>query len=228
MSFNPGQKLINADPVSTISQRRSISHTLGKGLLLALPLLIFCSLVYLGIKLLLSFVAPLTLLLASGAEVPPWYLHILSLFIVIGLLYLVGLIPKFELANTWAGRIKVKYLMHLPFYRQIDDMVQQFSGIKKMPFSQVVLVDPFGNGVLLTGFVSEEVNPNLFTVFVPTAPNPLNGNIYHVPKSKLTFLPISPDVAMRTIVGMGNGSTFLFPHLDTNEKEQTKIARLSA
>ena len=110
-----------------------------------------------------------------------------------------------ELAIT----IEDNFLVKAPLYVLVRDTVQQFSGLKKMPFSQVVLVDPYGNGVLLTGFVSEEVTPDLFTIFVPTAPNPLNGNIYHVPKSNLIFLPVSPEVAMRSIVSMGNGSSAL-------------------
>jgi uncharacterized membrane protein len=201
---------------------------LGRGLLLALPLMIFLTLIYLAIKLIISLVAPLTSLLAAGAEVPPWYLHVFSLIFLVGVLFFIGMIPQYGIANVWAKKFKRSYLSRLPFYTVIDDTVQQFSGLKKMPFSQVVLVNPYGNGVQLTGFISEEVNPDLFTVFVPTAPNPLNGNIYHVPRANLTFLPISPEVAMRSIVGMGNGSSYLFPHLKEDGKGPQKISRLSA
>lgn len=79
-----------------------------------------------------------------------------------------------------------------------------------MPFSQVVLVDAYNTGVLLTGFITETVSKEIYTVFVPTAPNPMNGNIYHVPASQLRFLDIEPEKAMRSIVGMGTGSTVLF------------------
>ena len=79
-----------------------------------------------------------------------------------------------------------------------------------MPFSQVVLVDAYNTGVLLTGFVTETVSGDIYTVFVPTAPNPMNGNIYHVPASQLRFLDIEPEKAMRSIVGMGTGSSELF------------------
>ena len=79
-----------------------------------------------------------------------------------------------------------------------------------MPFKQVVLVDPFDSGVLMTGFVTEKINEDLYTVFVPTAPNPTNGNIYHVPKTRLHLLTSKADEAMRTVVGMGTGSSCLF------------------
>lgn len=79
-----------------------------------------------------------------------------------------------------------------------------------MPFRQVVLVDAYNTGVLLTGFVTETAAEGIYTVFVPTAPNPMNGNIYHVPVSQLRFLDIEPEKAMRSIVGMGTGSSILF------------------
>ena len=88
-----------------------------------------------------------------------------------------------------------------------------------MPFKQVVLVDPFDSGVLMTGFVAEEIENGLFTVFVPTAPNPTNGNVYHVPASRLKFLDIKAEKAISTVVGMGTGSSCLFsPNDDHNNK----------
>ena len=103
-----------------------------------------------------------------------------------------------------------KYLLKVPLYATILDTIAKFAGTKKMPFSQVVLVDAYNTGVLLTGFVTESASEGIFTVFVPTAPNPMNGNIYHVPASKLKFLDIEPEKAMRSIVGMGTGSSSLF------------------
>ncbi len=103
-----------------------------------------------------------------------------------------------------------KYLLQIPLYSTLRETIAQFSGLKKMPFSQVVLVDAYNTGVLLTGFVTETVTKGIYTVFVPTAPNPMNGNIYHVPASQLKFLDIEPEKAMRSIVGMGTGSSALF------------------
>jgi uncharacterized membrane protein len=38
----------------------------------------------------------------------------------------------------------------------------------------------------------------------------MNGNIYHVPKKQLKFLDIESEKAMKSIVGMGTGSSLLF------------------
>ncbi len=208
--------------------RHPVLSVIRKGALLTLPVLIFITLIYLLSQLIFSLLAPITMLLAPNVDVTPWYMHLLSLLILLGFFLLVGWLQRNGAITEMAGKLERKYLHPLPFYTVIHDMVQQFGGLKKMPFTQVVLVDPYGNGVYLTGFVSEEVHPDLFTIFVPTAPNPLNGNLYHVPRSNLIFLKISPDVAMRTIVGMGNGSSYLFTDVKSGVTDQEVIEKISA
>jgi uncharacterized membrane protein len=71
----------------------------------------------------------------------------------------------------------------------------------------------------MTGFVTEEVGNDLYTVFVPTAPNPTNGFVFHIPASRLQFVEVKTESAMRTVVGMGTGSSCLFVTEDENKKE---------
>ena len=79
-----------------------------------------------------------------------------------------------------------------------------------MPFSQVVLVKVFNSETLMTGFITEEMDDELFTVFVPTGPNPTNGFIFHVKRNQLVFVDTKPEDAMRTVIGVGTGSHILF------------------
>jgi uncharacterized membrane protein len=95
--------------------------------------------------------------------------------------------------------------------------------MKDLPFSQVVLFDPYNTGVLMTGFVTDKINDELFTIFVPTAPNPMNGNIYHAPKTTLTFLTVSSQEAMRTIMGMGTGSGDMIRGMKIKEEKVKDI-----
>ena len=99
-------------------------------------------------------------------------------------------------------------LSRIPFYSTLRDTVQQFFGRKKMPFSQVVIAEVMNTK--MTGFVTDERDDHTFTIFVPTAPNPTNGFIFHVKESQLEFLDARPEDAMRTIFGMGTGSSKLF------------------
>jgi len=184
--------------------------TLLNGLLLVLPTIIILFLLSLIFKFVFNLVAPISALLDKNAETHAFFTNVLALLILISLIFIIGFFMRDFRNKRSFKRFENKYLLQIPLYSTIRETITQFSGLKKMPFSQVVLVDAYNTGVLLTGFVTETVPGNIYTVFVPTAPNPMNGNIYHVPASQLRFLDIEPEKAMRSIVGMGTGSSALF------------------
>lgn len=184
--------------------------TLLNGLLLILPTIIILFLLSIIFKFVFNLVAPISALLDKNAESHALFINVLALLILISLIFLIGLILRHGRSQRRFKIFEYRYLLHIPLYSTLQETIAQFSGLKKMPFSQVVLVDAFNTGVLLTGFVTETVSEGIYTVFVPTAPNPMNGNIYHVPVSRLKFLDIEPEKAMRSIVGMGTGSSILF------------------
>jgi len=184
--------------------------TLLNGLLLILPIVIIVFLLSIIFKLLFNIIAPFSALIDQNPENHTWFVNLLALFILVFFIFIFGLLLRNRKGQFYFDQFEKRYLIQIPLYSSIKETVNQFSGIKKMPFSQAVLVDPYGTGVLLTGFVTEAVTDDLFTVFVPTAPNPMNGNIYHVPKSQLKFLEIESEKAMKSIIGMGTGSSVLF------------------
>jgi uncharacterized membrane protein len=200
--------------------RAYIFRTLIDGSLLVLPLAIILFALYLLFRFVFNLLVPISAILSSGNAEPHWSVNIISLIVLLIFLFGVGLLTRNRSGKFYYTYFERNYLSHIPLYTTVKDTVQQFSGLKKMPFSQVVLIDPFKTGVLMTGFVTEEVTEDIFTVFVPTAPNPTNGNIYHVPKECIRFLDVGTEKAMRTVVSMGTGSTCLFP------PEVNKLAQL--
>jgi uncharacterized membrane protein len=185
-------------------------RTLLNGLLLVLPTIIILFLLSLVFKFVFNLVAPISALLDKNAESNALFINILALLILITFIFIIGLILRHGRSKRLFRIFEYKYLLQIPLYSTLQETIAQFAGLKKMPFRQVVLVDAYNTGVLLTGFVTETVSEGIYTVFVPTAPNPMNGNIYHVPASQLRFLDIEPEKAMRSIVGMGTGSSALF------------------
>jgi uncharacterized membrane protein len=185
-------------------------RTLLNGLLLVLPSIIILFLLSLIFKFVFNLVAPISAILDKNAESNALFINVLALLILIALIFIIGLILRHRRSKRLFNIFEYKYLLHIPLYSTLRETIAQFSGLKKMPFSEVVLVDAYNTGVLLTGFVTETAAEGIYTVFVPTAPNPMNGNIYHVPASQLRFLDIEPEKAMRSIVGMGTGSSILF------------------
>jgi uncharacterized membrane protein len=193
-------------------------RTLMNGLFMVLPTIIILFLLSLIFKFIFNLVAPISSLLDKNAESHTFFINFLALLILLALIFIIGLIMRDRRSKKSFKNFEDVYLLQIPLYSTLKETIAQFSGRKKMPFSQVVLVDPYNTGVLLTGFVTETVSPDLYTVFVPTAPNPMNGNIYHVPVSQLRFLDIEPEKAMRSVIGMGTGSSVLFTPKDQAEE----------
>jgi uncharacterized membrane protein len=185
-------------------------ETFLNGLLLVLPTIIILFLLSLIFKFVFNIVSPISSLLDKNADKHELIINILALLILLTFIFIIGLVIRSKSVKNSFKRFENTYLLQIPLYSTLLETIAQFSGHKKMPFSQVVLVDAYNTGVLLTGFVTEKASNEIYTVFVPTAPNPMNGNIYHVPLSKLRFLEIEPEKAMRSIVGMGTGSSMLF------------------
>jgi uncharacterized membrane protein len=101
------------------------------------------------------------------------------------------------------------YLIKIPGYKTARDIVGQFFGNKRTFFSHVVLVDVYSNETLMTGFVTDECG-DYVTVFVPTAPNPTSGFIFHVPRSKVFKSNVPVEVAIKSIISCGSGSAPVF------------------
>ncbi|MBA4301361.1 Uncharacterized membrane protein [Algoriphagus alkaliphilus] len=192
--------------------------TLLDGLLLVLPTIIILFLLSLIFKFVFNIVSPISALLDKNAEKHALVINLLALLILVVFIFTIGLILRSARSKKSFKIFEGRYLLRIPLYSTLQETIAQFSGLKKMPFSQVVLIDAYNTGVLLTGFITEKACDGIYTVFVPTAPNPMNGNIYHVPSTQMRFLDIEPEKAMRTIMGMGTGSSVLFAARERTEE----------
>jgi uncharacterized membrane protein len=200
------------EPVSFFTRiRRFIVTTFIGGLVVILPLTLFIFLLRLVVKFTAKLLAPIRSLIPFSENISSGVLDLLSLSIVVTLFFFVGIVVKTSVGGRLFSRFEQRWLMHLPLYGVLRETVRQFLGRKKTPFSQVVLVDAFGSGVLMTGFVTDdEVGGGYVTVFVPTAPNPTNGFVFHIKREKLQYVDTRPEDAMSSIIGVGTGSSSLF------------------
>ena len=184
------------------------------GITVLLPIVLFAWLINLTINLIRAMVAPVSHLFTFGSDTL-FLIDVLAFAIVVLIFFLTGLMMRTNLGNSIYKYIEQKWLERLPVYSSIRDIVRQFAGRKSAPFKQVVLCDPYGTGTLMTGFVTDQQGDR-FTIFVPTAPNPTNGFVFHMDRSLLTFIDVKTEDAMRTVVAMGAGSQdLLIPTSDT-------------
>ncbi len=181
--------------------------TLIGGLVIILPIAIFLLIVNLFIRFVNNLLKPLANLINATQVMSDLLVNLLAFAIVIAFCFMVGLFIRTRAGKNIWQYIELTWLSKLPFYNGIKETVQQFSGAKKMPFKEVVLVDPFGNGTKMTGFVTDQHESGLVTVFVPTAPNPTNGFVFHMEPHLVEHLATEPDEAIRSIIGIGVGSS---------------------
>lgn len=136
-------------------------------------------------------------------------LYVLAVIAVFLIFFSIGLIIKTRWGKFLNKQLEQKYLMKIPGYKIARDTVSQFFGKNRSFFKEVVIVDLFNSGTLMTGFITDDQG-EIISIFVPTGPNPTSGNIYHVPKEKVLRTGAPVDVGMKSIISCGAGSSEIF------------------
>jgi len=172
--------------------------TLLGGLVVLLPLVIIVWLATFLIRFITGLLKPIADIVGHFTQYQEIVLDIIAYAIAIALCFVVGLFVRTTIGRTTFSSFENKYLIRLPLYGTIKETVQQFSGSKKMPFSDVVLF--YIGDFQMTGFITEEHEDGRLTLFVPTAPNPTNGFIFHVTEKDVKRLNVTSEEAMRSII----------------------------
>lgn len=135
-------------------------------------------------------------------------IYLLTFAAVLIFFFIIGLIVRTRFSR-FLDKFEDRYLLKVPGYKLAKETVQQFFGKNRSFFKEVVLVDIFNSGALMTGFITDDQG-DVISVFVPTGPNPTSGNIYHLQKERVIKTTASVDVGMKTIISCGAGSAEVF------------------
>ncbi|MEX2403654.1 MAG: hypothetical protein WD625_05940 [Balneolales bacterium] len=65
------------------------------------------------------------------------------------------------------------------------------------------------------------------TVFIPTAPNPTSGNIYHPKEKDVFIIDVKVEDAIRTIIACGAGSEDFLKPLKDDRATHSKTTELT-
>lgn len=193
--------------------RQFLLTTLIGGLLVLLPIGLFYLLVKFIFDLAATVIKPIANLIRIEGLDNSYLLHGIAFLIIIAACFFVGLFVRTRNGKQIYSYFEQRSLAKLPFYNVIKETVQQLLSNRDKSFSQVVIADVMQTK--MTGFVTHKHENGYYTVFVPTAPNPTNGYIFHLRNDQLEFLDIKAEDAMRTIIGVGTGSQILFQNSDT-------------
>ncbi len=96
-------------------------------------------------------------------------------------------------------------------YNSVKQIVATFGTSNRNLFSKVVLIEYPRRGIWTLGFLTGKqqaepqarIGPEVWTVFVPTAPNPTSGFILMLPRSDIVELEMSVGDGMKMILSGG-------------------------
>jgi uncharacterized membrane protein len=133
----------------------------------------------------------------------------LGLIIAIAAIYLFGLATTSILGKVFVNLLD-KLLSRVPILKQLYTSWKQIAltpGGGEGTFAKVVMIpDETGRSRVL-GFCSGEPienDPDTYCVFVPAAPNPINGRLFFVHRDRITFLNVSNEEAFKLLLSTGN------------------------
>ena len=197
--------------------RRYVRVTLLGGFAAILPLALVILIFRWIIGLIERYLRPIVDLFNTDSELLLFVIYVILVAAIIVSFFFIGIIVETRIGRFFTTVLEKKYLMKIPGYKIARETVMQFFGKQKSFFSEVVLVDLFNAGTLMTGFITDDQG-DMITVFVPTGPNPTSGNIYHVRKDKVYRTKAAVDHGMRTIISCGAGSSEIFKDIDNPDE----------
>lgn len=180
------------------------------GFLIVLPLvillLVFRSLFF----FILDNIDPLTQLFNETVRINRFLASAITIGIILGICFLLGLIIRTRIGNFVFVFFEDNILLRIPGYRIVKETIAQLFGSQKNLFSGVALVHLYGNSTLLTAFITDRHSDGSYTVFIPSAPAPTAGFVYHLKKDDVHEIDYPIDLAMKSIISLGAGSHQLY------------------
>ena len=141
-------------------------------------------------------------------------LDVLTTLLVLALITLLGYVSRYVIIHYFA-RLTERLIGNIPgvntVYRSVKQIVDTFSAQKRNVFEKVVLVEFPRKGMYAIGFLTNRAQgevqartaEEVWTVFIPTTPNPTSGFLIMVPREQITELDMSVGDAMKLVISGG-------------------------
>ncbi|MFO7772940.1 MAG: DUF502 domain-containing protein [Dehalococcoidia bacterium] len=137
----------------------------------------------------------------------------LGFFVIFVLVILIGFLGV-RIGRRKSFDFLESRIMRIPIvgtiYGGTKQILNSFTTTKDSKFLEVVFMEFPRKGTHTVGLVTSEVKDRngkkVLNVFIPTAPNPINGFLQIVPESEVVKTTMSVDEAMKLIVSAGRVS----------------------
>lgn len=196
--------------------RSFVSMAFVGGFIVVLPILIFIWLLEWLLKAVHGMIQPLSGWVTSTTSWSGILADITVVALLVCGLFLIGVAVSTRI-GSWVHETFEKLLSKFaPGYKTIRDVVAQLMGagdgnasILKGEVCRAYILGREA-GVSVTGIVTAKHINGDYTVYVPTAPIPTSGFVYHLEADCVVMLPhVSVEEAMRTVIACGSGSSVI-------------------
>ncbi len=191
---------------------RSIGRNTFYGLCVIVPLVVV-AIVFVKLAEILDKIAkPLGLDSYLGTSL----VIVFAVLIVLLACYLVGAAVQRALSFE---TFEEKLLAQIPGYEIIATIVKGFGSSSNSRAFPAALIELHGPGVSAVGFIMEEHDNGLFTVFVPSSPVLTVGNTYIVKREQLTVIDAKSQDVADCLSKWGMGAAKLLAESTSNDHQ---------
>lgn len=178
-----------------------VKTTLVGGLFFVIPLVLLVLIIAKVIDIFRKLVGPIVDKIPIEAIGGITLSRIFALLVLLFLCFIAGLFSKTKKAADLRKWVEVKVLSHIPGYTLLKGMTESAAGMESEDLRDVVLVDI--EEVWQIGFLMDEIDDELSTVYIPGAPNPMSGDVFFVKNERLKKLELPELSAMKIYKKLG-------------------------
>jgi len=144
----------------------------------------------------------------------------LGLLLLFFLCFAIGAFIRTRIGSLSLERLERKVLKQIPGYEIISNVLKGFA--EKRTAYPAAMIQLYGQGTAVLGFIMEENDNGSLTVFVPSAPTLTVGSLHLVDRERVTLLETGSMDVTNCISQWGIGSHKILSRHTTKEEGNDK------
>lgn len=129
---------------------------------------------------------------------------VLALLLLVGLCFIVGALVRTRIGSLSMAKLEQTIFNQIPGYKIASNILRGF--LEKEAAFPPAMIRLHDAGTAALGFVMEDNNNGVMTVFIPASPAVTVGNVYVVASDRVTILNASPVDLLDCLSQWGAGS----------------------
>jgi len=182
-----------------------LKTTIGGGLIVLLPALLFCLLIYEMLQLLVALASPIAILLQEGGLDKVSNPILVALVLLAGASFLVGLAMQSDAGRRFGEWFEKHTLHRFPIYAALKRLTRGFTDTQEGKTFMPALLE-IDSGIQEIVYVVEASPDGIAAVMVPHSPAAFSGPVKIVDRERLTLLDTNIGDLSRSLSHWGVGT----------------------